>query len=104
MKGTGMGLSVLRGLPYEVRRSVLSSLQTNVASLQVFFQELNYQAITESPAFTLVDLLVNFGPSSSIFQSVTFGCLSHIIPISLVMIFPQRHQIPMRVEKWTIRG
>ncbi len=51
-------------MSYDAQRKILDYLRGNLAQIRVFFKELNYQSVVETPAMDVIDLLISLGKQS----------------------------------------
>ncbi|KAK0395440.1 hypothetical protein QR680_001280 [Steinernema hermaphroditum] len=55
--------------------------RTNVVKLEVYFEELNYQSITETPAMDIFDLLSNIGGTLGLYVGMSFLTLGEFFEL-----------------------
>uniref|UniRef100_A0A1I7ZP24 Amiloride-sensitive sodium channel subunit alpha n=1 Tax=Steinernema glaseri TaxID=37863 RepID=A0A1I7ZP24_9BILA len=57
--------------------------RTNVVKLEVYFEELNYQSIMETPAMDIFDLLSNIGGTLGLYVGMSFLTLGEFFELFL---------------------
>ncbi|KAM4631569.1 epithelial sodium channel subunit gamma isoform 1-T3 [Discoglossus pictus] len=93
---------MLRVLSWEMGDKLEKNLSKyDLASLNIFYQNLNLRSISESPANSIVTLLSNFGGQLGLWMSCSMVCVLEIIEIffidSLWVVLRQRWQ---KLKKW----
>ncbi len=51
-------------MSYDAQMGILDYFRENLAQIRVFFRELNYQSVVETPAMDVIDLLISLGKQS----------------------------------------
>ncbi|XP_075261218.1 uncharacterized protein LOC142352946 [Convolutriloba macropyga] len=63
--------------------NILSQVQANIARIEIYYEELNYERLTEIPAYTLVQLLSDFGGNIGLWTGV---CIFNVFEVVKLLV------------------
>ena len=88
---------------YSVLNSFSKSLTEKILKLNIYYQDMSYQSVTESPAITLVGLISNIGGTLGLFLGIAILTLVEFVDMFIKMLIhmckkkkPQETESPVR--------